>query len=142
MAPGAQLDEGILDENFVSLVEDAGEELLPEILDLYISDGEETIKELLKACEGGDEDKCDLEEVQKLIHRLKGSSLNIGAAQICETCKAVRQLCVDSKPRETRETLVEMSATFEKVKESLRWYLSSMGRRKRLKTDDASDANR
>ena len=125
------MGDGVFDNNFLSLKEDAGEELLAEILTLYISDGEETVGSLAKLCEPAD--GCDLEEVQKLVHRFKGSSLNVGVAQICECCMDIRRLCVEEKKEEVRDKIASLGQTFGRTKADLEAYLESISRRKRKK---------
>ena len=119
--------EGIFDENFVSLKEDAGETMLQEILTLYIGEGEETTRTLLNlsSCE-----TCNLEEIQKVIHRFKGCSLNVGAAQMCSFCVEIRQLCVDQEVEKTKEGLANMNEAFSKLKGELETYLGSFPNKK------------
>jgi len=118
----------------VSLKDDVGEELLPEILNLYISDGEETLGSLVQLSNGGDK-AVDFPEIQKLIHRFKGSSLNIGIAQMCGYCKDIRKLCVEKNAEETKRELASMREGFLKVKEELESYIESLLKRKRHKPD-------
>jgi len=123
------LKEGVLDDNFISLKEDAGEEMLPEILELYTSEGEELTKKLLELSEA-DGMACHLEEIQNLIHRFKGSSLNVGIAKMCASCIEVRQYCVDKDLPKARAGLVQMREEFAKAKEELEAYLEAFPKKK------------
>ena len=106
--------------------------MLPEILGLYITDGEETTSDLLKLSEGEGVDALDFGSIQELVHRFKGSSLSIGVAQVCLLCKEIRETCVQKKGLETKQKLSELRTTFVELRGNLEAYLDSLGR-KRLK---------
>ncbi len=124
------LKEGVFDENFVSLKEDAGEEMLPEILDLYTSEGEDLTSKLVALSEA-DDLAGNLMEIQNLIHRFKGSSLNVGIAKMCACCIQVRQFCVDKDLTKTQSGLLQMRQEFTRIKDELEAYFESFPNKKR-----------
>ena len=144
------IEEGIFDANFVSLKEDAGVEMLTEILGLYITDSADTIGELedlvrKKKKNSGSSgslgpgpppsaadsvtvtlelEESEYERVRYLVHRFKGSCLNIGTAILCVICEEIREACVKHEGQQTRDAIGKLRRVFDAVRKELEKYLS------------------
>jgi HPt (histidine-containing phosphotransfer) domain-containing protein len=147
------IGEGIFDENFVSLKEDAGVEMLVEILGLYITDSADTIQELEELVEKSNNrneaasapssslEESEYERVRYLVHRLKGSCLNIGTAVLCVVCEEIREACVKHEGQETKTAIGKLRSVFDSARKDLEKYLSHFEKpsspSKKKKTDNS-----
>ncbi|MCA8970646.1 MAG: Hpt domain-containing protein [Planctomycetes bacterium] len=93
-------DTTLLEEIF-DLEDDGDKEVLKELYEQLLEDGPERMANMFEAMEGG-----DLEEVDRIAHRLKSSFGNLGFSNASELCNAIMATARDGDASQTR-TLVE-----------------------------------
>ncbi|MEC7585020.1 MAG: Hpt domain-containing protein [Planctomycetota bacterium] len=72
-------------EELLSLSEDGDPELLLDLIELFLDDGPGKIEAVVDGLEQG-----DFEKIERAAHTLKGSSGNLGAQALQETCEQLQ----------------------------------------------------
>jgi HPt (histidine-containing phosphotransfer) domain-containing protein len=111
-------DSQMLDE-FCATVGHPAPILLRGIVYAYLSDTPETIAQIADALEADDPQRA-----AELLHRLKGSSLSIGALHMAHECVALEHhlITVDALRR-----LGALAAAYERAAVALKAYLAERG---------------
>jgi HPt (histidine-containing phosphotransfer) domain-containing protein len=108
-------DRHILDE-FCATVGPAAPALLRGIVQVYLSETPQTIALIRMALEA-----YNLERAAALLHRMKGSSLSIGAARMAYTCSTLEQSIAD---KNTLRSIFTLADEFTLVAAALDAYLA------------------
>jgi HPt (histidine-containing phosphotransfer) domain-containing protein len=86
-------------------------ELMQELAELYVSDTEARLPELLEAAEAG-----QLEQMGRLAHGMKGSSASIGAAEAAEAFRRVEVMGRTGATEGLEEALDVARETYTRTK--------------------------
>ncbi|ONM04120.1 Histidine-containing phosphotransfer protein 1 [Zea mays] len=87
---------GLLDDQFqqLQLLQDpSAPDFVSEVVTLFCQDGERIIEELAKLLCVWEKPNVDFDRVDAFVHQLKGSSANIGAQKVKNTCIQFREFC-------------------------------------------------
>ncbi|KAK3252614.1 hypothetical protein CYMTET_38098 [Cymbomonas tetramitiformis] len=76
----------------LELEDDSTPEFLHTVIDLYIVD---TVDIIQKLDEQVNSSTNEFSEIRMSLHKLRGGSVNIGAAQVEEACLKVREYCIN-----------------------------------------------
>lgn len=110
-----RLDQGLLSE-LETLMEDA----FPSLLEAYLRDSELRLFEAAEAWEAG-----DLDGVRTSAHSLKGSSSNIGAADLARLCSELEVFARDRCSEHVPAALARVRAELGEVCDAVRALHSS-----------------
>lgn len=122
------IKEGFIDSNFLELKKDMGDEFIVEVIELYMVEGEEMLSSLEKLT---GKESIDFRAVRELVHKFKGSSLNIGAMAICEKCTQMRKLCLDEAQEDVKSAQDALQKLFVTTQVNLKRYLGSDGKKQK-----------
>ena len=100
------LDNNILN-NIRELQTEGEEDLLSELVDVYKKDSEQTVTKLRISIEQG-----DFIAVKRAAHNLKGSSANLGGAQLAALCRKVEAAAEEGDDIKLSELLPELKETY------------------------------
>lgn len=95
------LDMAVVDE-LLSLGDDGDPELLLDLIELFLADGPVKVAALMEGLAAG-----DFEQMERAAHTLKGSSGNLGARLLQETCEQL-QLSTRNHDLETTRRLAPL----------------------------------
>jgi len=113
------LDMSVVEE-LLSFADDGDPELIVDLIRMFLEDGPCKVKAIVEGLEEG-----DFEKMERAAHSLKGSSGNLGAHFLQESCE---QMQVASRQREldnvTRLT-PEISSHYEAAEVALRELLAT-----------------
>ena len=82
---------------------DGDEEILKEIIQIFVEDAPRQLHGLIKALEEGDADLA-----QRQAHSLKGSALNVGAELVTKVADAIEKLTRQGELSEARRQLGDL----------------------------------
>ncbi len=85
------------------------------LIRLYIRQSEETIEEIYRYAKSK-----DFENAGKAAHKLKGSSLNLGARQIAEQCSRIEYACLNLDKKELDKGVKDLRGVYDKTLELFR----------------------
>jgi CheY-like chemotaxis protein/HPt (histidine-containing phosphotransfer) domain-containing protein len=106
------LDTNILN-NIRELQSEGEEDLLSELIDVYKKDSKQTITKIHTSSEQG-----DLVLVRRAAHSLKGSSANLGAAELAAICHKLETAAGEGDSARITNLLPELNETYnQSVKE-------------------------
>lgn len=105
----------VLDEDVIADLEKLGVQVLPELLALYFRQTPGEISELRKAV-GGD----DAATVASLMHKLKGSSSSVGAAQLSRVAGEIEACAKDRGLSNVQRLLQELDSALEDTEAAFR----------------------
>ncbi|WP_020209473.1 Hpt domain-containing protein [Gilvimarinus chinensis] len=95
----------VMDEDFIQLIE------------TFVSDSHAKINTMQRALAAGQSD-----ELRRAAHSLKGSSSNIGASGLMNTCRQIEERAAASELRGLEHLLVDLQSEFSQVKQQLEIY--------------------
>lgn len=102
-------------EELLSLSEDGDPELLLDLIELFLDDGPGKIEAVIDGLE-----QQDFEKMERAAHTLKGSSGNLGAQMLQETCELL-QLATGRRDLATSQELAPVVQTqFDEACQALR----------------------
>jgi len=115
--PAWQLPEGLRE----ALGEDA-RHVVDEILGMYLHDSEPLVGEVLSAHQAADADA-----LARLLHRLKGSSAQVGAQRLSNLCLKAESALRESGPAAAslQDCLCEMQPEWQRAASAIRQWLGS-----------------
>ncbi len=83
-------DLAVLDTDQLNSLKELNEpgeaDLVAELVEIYVSQSPQTLKELRSAISSK-----DVGQAEKLAHKLKGSSANLGALRVCSICEGMEE---------------------------------------------------
>ncbi len=85
-----------------------------KVLQMFIDQGDELVVEISDALSGN-----DIKKVGSLAHKLKGSSLNLGAEVLAETCRTIELKARNNDGSGLEELIRQLAREFSETKEAL-----------------------
>lgn len=115
-----QLPDGLCE----ALQADAKEEVIDEIMALYLRDSERLMREILSAQTAEDGDA-----LRRLLHRLKGSSGQVGARRLASLCLGAESVLHESGPAASsmKPCLRELETEWQRAAMAIRQWLGPAG---------------
>ncbi|MCR9244506.1 MAG: Hpt domain-containing protein [bacterium] len=98
------LDMSIVEE-LLSFADDGDPELLVDLIQMFLEDGPSKVRSITEGLEEG-----DFEKVERAAHSLKGTSGNLGAKFLQDSCEAM-QLASRNQEMENVRTLTPQIVT-------------------------------
>ena len=96
------------------LTEEGESDFLTEVIDIFLGNTPAIITDMRRASFAGDQNT-----VQRLAHKLRGSSSNLGARSMAELCAVLEERARDEQPVDSKELLGQLEKEFSKVKSTL-----------------------
>jgi len=110
------MEDIIIDHNVINELREIGDdEFLKELLETFIIQSDEIIEQTEKAYFNNNN-----LEVSQLAHKLKGSSLNIGANKLGNICKYLELSTKEHFPDDIFNKIHELKDTYKDTKEELK----------------------
>ena len=111
-------DNGAIDMRVIAdLRELGGDEdpgLLTELIDLFLTDAPERVREVETGLATG-----DIKLVERAAHTLKSSSANIGALTLSSMCKRIEELARNQEKDAIKRLLAETTRSFSEAESAL-----------------------
>lgn len=107
-------------ENLRSLSPDDGDVFLKEILGIYLEDMPLRIAELHRSSTSG-----DIESFIRAAHSIKGSSSNVGAAQVRDIAQSIEHGSRKQGLSGQEEQIAQLEAAYGRAQAELRKFLSA-----------------
>lgn len=108
------LDMSVVEE-LLSFSDDGDPELLLDLIQMFLDDGPEKVRAVQEGLLAGDFDK-----MERAAHSLKGSSGNLGARILQETCERIQVATRQRQLDETRGLAGQLAADFAQAEAALR----------------------
>lgn len=103
-------DEELMDQNIVNRLIDMADddpEFLRKLTELFIKQSDETIDDIIHLASQG-----DFTTIYQAAHKLKGSSLNLGARMLTEVCKNIEEACNAKDQLKLTESLKDIREVY------------------------------
>jgi HPt (histidine-containing phosphotransfer) domain-containing protein len=97
-----------VDREVLDTLRDVMEEGYPDLLDTFLSDSEQRLRELQKTA--------DAKVLSEVAHSFKGSASNMGAVRLAELCHELESEAKDKSPAEIVKLVAEISGEFAEVR--------------------------
>jgi HPt (histidine-containing phosphotransfer) domain-containing protein len=107
------LDMAVVDE-LLSLSDDGDPELLLDLIRLFLDDGPGKIAAVTRGLQAH-----DFEMMERAAHSLKGSSGNLGARALQNTCELMQLATRNHDFAVTQELVPQMARQYEEVRQAL-----------------------
>ena len=107
-------------EELLSFADDGDPELLLDLIQMFLEDGPTKVKLITEGAANGDFDK-----MERAAHSLKGSSGNLGARLLQETCEQMQLASRSHKLEEARKVSPQLAANYARAEAALRELLRS-----------------
>ena len=91
-----------------------GEEMLRELVEMFLDEGQSRLATLRKALEEG-----DAQSVERVAHTLKGNSVNMGAVRMAALCAELEDVGASGDLSRGPELLERLKAEYERVHSAL-----------------------
>ncbi|HEX5050865.1 MAG TPA: Hpt domain-containing protein [Planctomycetota bacterium] len=108
------LDMSVVEE-LLSFSDDGDPELLLDLIQMFLDDGPCKVQAVSEGLAAGDFDK-----MERAAHSLKGSSGNLGARLLQETCEQMQIATRNKKLEDSRRLATELVANFNQAEIALR----------------------
>ncbi|REJ81310.1 MAG: PAS domain S-box protein [Bacteroidetes bacterium] len=115
-APSKVLEEKTLGR-LKEMAASADMDFFGEVLKMYVKQAREVIEAMINACREG-----KWKDMSDLAHKLKGSSLNVGASLVAETCKDIEIKGKNNQAMNCSETESKLKKEFEETVKALSGY--------------------
>jgi HPt (histidine-containing phosphotransfer) domain-containing protein len=102
-----------------TLGEDIGQDLLPELVELFVQDTELLLVQLREAVEG-----CDVGAASRIAHNIKGGGGQLGARQLASSCSRLEQAAAAGFRAVSQTELHEVEMDFVELRRALTQQLS------------------
>jgi len=113
------LDMSVVEE-LLSFADDGDPELLIDLIQMFLDDGPTKVKSITEGSANG-----DFEKMERASHSLKGSSGNLGARLLQETCEQMQLASRGHKLEEARRVTPQLVANYARAEVALRDLLRS-----------------
>jgi len=87
----------------------------PSLVSLYTKQSNETLEEIYDLFVAG-----NLDLLGKAAHKLKGSSLNLGARQVAELCRIIEESCLKGDQKSIENALQELRKVYNATTSALK----------------------
>ena len=108
------LDMSVVEE-LLSVSDDGDPELLLDLIRMFLEDGPSKVQSVTEGLLAG-----DFEKMERAAHSLKGSSGNLGARLLQETCEQMQIATRNHQLEESRKLAAEMVANYATAEQALR----------------------
>ncbi|MCA8974463.1 MAG: Hpt domain-containing protein [Planctomycetes bacterium] len=112
------LDMSVVEE-LLSFADDGDPELLVDLIQMFLEDGPSKVKAITEGLEEG-----DMEKVERAAHSLKGSSGNLGARHLQDSCEKMQIASRQHQVEQVREITPEIVSTYADAEVALRALLA------------------
>jgi HPt (histidine-containing phosphotransfer) domain-containing protein len=102
-------------EELLSLSDDGDPELLLDLIQMFLEDGPAKVRAVQEGLQNGDFDK-----MERAAHSLKGSSGNLGARLVQDTCERIQQATRLRRLDESRDLASQLDTRFRDAETALR----------------------
>ncbi|MCA8950191.1 MAG: Hpt domain-containing protein [Planctomycetes bacterium] len=113
------LDMSIVEE-LLSFADDGDPELLVDLIQMFLADGPAKVKAITEGLEEG-----DFEKVERAAHSLKGTSGNLGATHLQNSCEAMQLASRGHELEAVRELTPTIVANYADAEAALQKLLGS-----------------
>ena len=103
-----------IDASVIDTLREEGDDIVREVIDLFLSDGPKRLNASSEALARG-----DLKQLGFEIHRLKGGSGNFGALRLGQLCTDLGRACNSGDAARARELFGQVTAEYELVERAL-----------------------
>ena len=110
----------ILCLNTLNSLHEATGDVFHEILDTYLKDAKLNIDSIFSSSQS-----LDTDELLRLVHRLKGSSRNVGARELADLCESFERDLRNGVHGDLEQQVASISTSFENTLPLLQSYLES-----------------
>ena len=110
----------ILCQNTINSLHEATGDVFHEILDTYLKDAQLNMESIFSSSRSHDTD-----ELLLLVHRLKGSSRNVGARELADLCESFERDLRNGVHSDLDQRVAIISTSFENTLPLLQSYLES-----------------
>jgi HPt (histidine-containing phosphotransfer) domain-containing protein len=110
MAEGQSVDQAALDK----LQKLGGDRFVQQMITLFVDFGGQKVKEARTALEVR-----DIQRVEKCVHAIKSSAMNLGANQVWEVASAMEELTKEGSQDSLPRLQTQLEREFERAKGSL-----------------------
>ena len=107
-------------EELLSLSEDGDPELLVDLIQIYLDDGPTKLHEITEGL-----DTQDYDRVERAAHSLKGTSGNLGARLLQDSCEAMQQASRNKEGEAVRELTPQIVTNYADAEVALQNLLST-----------------
>jgi len=106
----------LLDLNRINTLKDifSGDDSMNDLIETFINQSRKLKGEIGKAL-----DQNDYQELRALIHNLKSSSLNLGAAALSEACQNTEQALKENRTEGLETSINDIYSLIERTEEEL-----------------------
>lgn len=108
------LDMSVVDE-LLSFSDDGDPELLLDLIQIFLDDGPAKVAAVTEGLQVGDFDK-----MERAAHSLKGSSGNLGARLLQDTCEQMMLATRNHQLEESRQLTAQLAQRFGEAEAALR----------------------
>ena len=108
------LDMSVVEE-LLSFSDDGDPELLLDLIQMFLEDGPEKVRAVNEGLLAG-----DFEKMERAAHSLKGSSGNLGARLLQDTCEHLQLATRGRKLDESRSLTSQLEQRFQEAEVALR----------------------
>lgn len=102
-------------EELLSFSDDGDPDLLLDLIRMFLEDGPSKVRAVTEGLLAG-----DFEKMERASHSLKGSSGNLGAHMLQETCEQLQIASRNHKLETLRPLAAELVANYAKAEQALR----------------------
>jgi len=111
---GNALDMSIVEE-LLSFADDGDPELLVDLIQMFLQDGPSKVRAITEGLEEG-----NLEKVERAAHSLKGTSGNLGARYLQDSCEKMQIASRQNEIDEVRKITPSIVSQYAEVEIALR----------------------
>ena len=108
------LDMSVVEE-LLSFSDDGDPELLLDLIQMFLDDGPEKVRAVHEGLQAG-----DFEKMERAAHSLKGSSGNLGARLLQDTCEKIQLATRQRQLDESRRLTTDLDREFADAEAALR----------------------
>jgi two-component system, sensor histidine kinase and response regulator len=108
------LDMSVVEE-LLSFSDDGDPELLLDLIQMFLDDGPEKVRAVQEGLAAG-----DFDQMERAAHSLKGSSGNLGARLLQDTCEKIQVATRLRQLEESRSLAGQLQAKFAEAETALR----------------------
>eukprot|EP00775_Hariotina_reticulata_P013670 gene13670-13792_t len=115
--------EGLLDDQFqqlLALQDESNPDFVAEVVQLYFED---SVGKIDKVYQLLSQPLPDYEELDQIVHQLKGSSASLGATHIAQLCIKLREGCQQRNAAACQQLVQQVKEAFQQLRAKLELFL-------------------
>ncbi len=106
-------------EELLSLSDEGDPELLVDLIQMYLQDGPNKLREIVEGLETQDYDR-----VERAAHSLKGAAGNLGAIHVQEDCEVLQNASRDHQLQTVQQGVASLRGHFQEAETALQQLLN------------------